>query len=251
MPRVDVEVRTPDGQSPGTLHLPPGDGPWPGVLMFPDAGGVRETFHTMADHLAGLGYATLLPDVYYREAGWAPFDMRTAFADKRERGRILGIARSLTRNRIIADSGAFVEFLLARPEVTGSAVGTTGYCMGGRMSLIAAGAHPDRIAATASFHGGRLAVADDPDSPHLAADRITATVYIAGAVADATFTTDQAKLLDAALTEAGVTHKLEIYPARHGFAVSDNPTHDPEAEARHWRALAELYGATLPGAGGG
>ena len=80
---------------------------------------------------------------------------------------------------MIADAGAYADFLLARPEVRGSAIGTTGYCLG-RMSLIAAGGLGSEIAAAASFHGGRLAVADNPSSPHLSADRITATVYVAG-----------------------------------------------------------------------
>jgi hypothetical protein len=125
---------------------------------------------------------------------------------------------------IIADAGAYADFLLARPEVSGSAIGTTGYCLGGRMSLIAAGGLGRTIAAAASFHGGRVAVADDPSSPHLSADRITAAVYVAGAIEDGSFTTEQAGLLDSALTGAGVEHTVEFYPAHHGFAVPDNPT---------------------------
>jgi carboxymethylenebutenolidase len=152
---------------------------------------------------------------------------------------------SLTHERIVHDAGAYLDFLLARPEVTGSGVGTTGYCMGGRLSMIAAGQHPDKIAAAASFHGGRIAVADDPESPHLAASRMTATVYVAGADKDDSFTAEQAQLLDTALTDAGVQHTVEFYPALHGFAVPDNPTHDADAEARHWKALEQLYGSAL------
>ncbi|WP_338051322.1 dienelactone hydrolase family protein [Pseudonocardia acidicola] len=247
MPRIDVEIPAPDGRCPATLHLPDGDGPWPAVLMFPDAGGARETFREMADRLAATGYATLLPDVYYRAGDWAPFDMATAFSDPGEQARLGELMGGLTRERIVADSGAFLEFLLLRPEVTGAAVGTTGYCMGGRMSLIAAAAHPDRIAAAASFHGGRLAVADDPESPHRAADRIRATVYVAVAVDDGSFTEEQAELLGKALSAAGVEHVIEFYPAHHGFAVPDNPTYDPDAAARHRAALEELYRAHLPG----
>jgi carboxymethylenebutenolidase len=109
------------------------------------------------------------------------------------------------------------------------------------MSLVAAGGLGRKIAAAASFHGGRLAVASDPSSPHLAADQITATVYVAGATDDASFTTEQAGLLESALTGAGVEYTIEFYPARHGFAVPDNSTYDAEAEARHWEALGRLY----------
>lgn len=75
VPVLDHVVPTPDGDCPVTLHLPDeGTGPWPAVILYPDAGGVRETFRAMADRLAatGDGYAVLLPDIYYRHPGWAP-----------------------------------------------------------------------------------------------------------------------------------------------------------------------------------
>jgi carboxymethylenebutenolidase len=243
--RVDVEISTPDGTSPGSLHVPTGAGPWPGVLLLPDAGGLRETKRVMADRLAGMGYVTLVPDVYYREGAWPPFDVATVFTDPVERARLSRYMGTLTPERITSDTGAYLDFLLARPEVAGAAAGTTGYCMGGRLSMITAGAHPDKVAAAASFHGGGIAVADDPQSPHLAAGRITATVYVAGAEDDDHFTAEQAQLLDSALTDAGVRHTVEFYPAKHGFAVPDNPTYDAAAEERHWKALEALYGSVL------
>ncbi len=247
MRRLDVRIPAPEGHSSGTLHLPDGDGPWPGVLVFPDAGGARETFRQMGDRLASMGYVTLVPDIYYRAGDWAPFNVATLFTDKQERARMSSLTSLLTNDRIIADSGAYSGFLLARPEVTGSAIGTTGYCLGGRMSLIAAGGLGLKIAAAASFHGGRLAVAGDPSSPHLSADRITGTVYVAGAKDDDSFTAGQAELLERALADAGVDHTLEFYPAHHGFAVPDNPTYNTEADARHWKALHKLYQARLQG----
>jgi carboxymethylenebutenolidase len=239
--RLEVRVPAADGHSAGTLHVPDGDGPWPGVLVFPDAGGVRETFGQMGDQLAGLGYVVLVPDIYYRAGEWAPFDVATLFTDPAERTRMGGLVSPLTNDAIVADADAYADFLLARPEVSGPAIGTTGYCLGGRMSLVAAAGLGRKIAAAASFHGGRLAVAGDPSSPHLAAGRITATVYVAGATDDGSFTAEQAGLLDSALTGAGVEHAIEFYPARHGFAVPDNPTYDAGAEARHWDALGRLY----------
>jgi carboxymethylenebutenolidase len=247
MRRLDVQIPAPDGHSHGTLHLPDGDGPWPGVLVFPDAGGARETIRQMGDRLASMGYVALIPDIYYRAGEWAPFDVATLFTDEQARARMSSLISVLTNDRIIADADAYSGFLLARPEVTGSAIGTTGYCLGGRMSLITAGGLGRTIAAAASFHGGRLAVAGDLSSPHLLADRVTATIYVAGATDDGSFTADQAELLDRALTDAGVDHTVEFYPARHGFAVPDNPTYDTQADARHWEALHELYRAHLHG----
>jgi carboxymethylenebutenolidase len=245
MPRIDVEIPAPDGSAQGTLHVPDGDGPWPGVVMFPDAGGVREAIATMGDRLAGLGYVVLVPDVYYRNPGWVPFDMDTVFSDPAERKRLGGLMGSLTNERIAADASAYADFLLSRPEVRGQAVGTTGYCMGGRMSVIAAGALGAKIGAAASFHGGRIALENDPNSPHLAAGQISAAVYVAGAVDDGSFTAEQAELLRQALAQAGVSHTVEFYDAHHGFAVPDNGTYDEQADNRHYAALAALYGASL------
>jgi carboxymethylenebutenolidase len=242
---VEVEIPAPDGASNGSLHVPDGGGPWPGVLMFPDAGGLRDTFRQMGAQLAGMGYVTLIPDIYYRAGEWAPFDVETLFTDPQERARMGTLVRVLTNDRLTADAAAYADFLLARPDVSGSAIGTTGYCLGGRLSMIAAGGLGQMVAAAASFHGGRLAVADDPSSPHLLADRITATVYVAGAVEDGSFTSAQAELLDRALTSARVDHTIEFYPAHHGFAVPDNGPYDSAAAGRHWAALQELYGACL------
>jgi dienelactone hydrolase len=155
MRRLDVQIPAADGHSHGTLHVPDGDGPWPGVLVFPDAGGTRETFGRMGDRLAGMGYVALIPDIYYRAGRWAPFDAATLFTDSQERARLGTLVSVLTNDRVIADAGAYADFLLARPEVRGSAIGTTGYCLGGRMSLIAAGGLGRKVAAAASFHGGR------------------------------------------------------------------------------------------------
>ncbi len=243
---LDLTVAAPDGTCPVSLHLPDGAGPWPGVIMYPDAAGTRPTFRAMADRLASLGYATLLPDVYYRRGDWKPFDARTVFADPDERARLMSFGRSLTAAEVVADAGAFLGFLAGRPEVAGARVGTTGYCMGGRISLLVAGHHPDRIGAAASFHGGRLAAEADPDSPALVADRVQATVYVAAAEDDQTCPPEQLDRLGKAYAEAGVAYTIETYPGTHGFAVPDNVGPFDEALAeRHWAALAGLYGSTL------
>jgi carboxymethylenebutenolidase len=245
MPRTDVTITTQDGSCAATLHTPAGDGGWPPVILYADAGGVRDTFDTMADRLAGLGYAVLLPNVYYRVGEYKPFDMATAFSDADERERVMALAAGLTGDMVVRDGAAFLDFLTGRDEVTGGGVGTTGYCMGGRISLIMAGNYPDRVAAAASFHGGRLADPDDEHSPYLLADRIRATVHVAAAENDASFPPEQYERLARAFTTAGVRHTMQTYPAAHGFAVPDNPTFDAAAAERHWTALTDLYGAAL------
>ena len=245
MPTISDAVTTPDGTCPVTFAIPDGEGPWPGVVMYPDAGGTRSTAREMAERLAGLGYVVLLPDVYYRSGKWAPFNMSDVFNDKAERQRLFAMIGSVTPDAMETDARAFFDYLAARPEVSGETFGTTGYCMGGRTSLIVAGRVPERVAAAMSFHGGGLA-SDDPGSPHLLADSIRAAVYVGGAENDASFTPEQAETLDKALTDAGVVHTIEWYPALHGFAVPDNAPYDEASAERHWAAMKDFFGARLP-----
>lgn len=244
MPTITDTITTADGSCPVTLATPQGDGPWPGVVMYPDAGGTRQTFTEMAQRLAGLGYAVLVPDVYYRDPGWAPFEMATVFSDADERRRLFGMISKVTPEIMATDAAAFFDYLEGRPEVAGTTFGTTGYCMGGRTSLIVAGRLPARVAAAMSFHGGGL-VSDDAGSPHLLADAMRATVYVGGAKDDASFTPEHAETLDKALTAAGVEHTIETYDAAHGFAVPDNAPYDEAAAERHWRAMQSVFGASL------
>lgn len=245
MPRSKVLLPTRDGVGKGTLHVPDGDGPWPGVLMFTDIFGPRKVFNAMGDRLAGLGYVALIPDVYYREGDYRPFHVKTAFSDEKERGRLFGFAGTLTNDRVIADANDYADFLLARPEVRGTAIGAHGYCMGGRLTMVAAGGVGDKMAAAASFHASWLAIPDDPSSPHLAADKIRASVFVAGSIGDDGFTTEHAALLDSALTTASVPHTVEIWPGRHGFAVADQPVYDAALDERHWDTLRSFYGEHL------
>jgi carboxymethylenebutenolidase len=244
MPNITDTVATPDGTCTVRLFTPEGEGPWPGVVMYPDAGGVRDTFDEMAAKLADLGYAVLLPDVYYRLGDWEPIDMKTAFGDPEQRKRLMSMIGSITPDTMATDAAAFFDYLVARPEVSGDRFGLTGYCMGGRTAVVVAGRLPDRVAAAASFHGGGL-VTDSEDSPHLRAEDIQAVVYVAGAENDGSFTAEDAEQLQKALTAAGVDHKIETYPAAHGYAVPDNPSYDAAAADRHWTAMREFFGANL------
>ena len=246
MSTISDSITTPDGPCPVTLAIPDGAGPWPAVVMYPDAGGARPAFREMAQRLASLGYVVLVPDVYYRYGDWAPFEMRTAFSDAAERNRLFAMMKSITPEVMEADARAFFDYLAARPEVRGQRFGTTGYCMGGRTSLMVAGRVPDRVAAAMSFHGGGL-VSDDDSSPHLLADRIRAAVYVGAAENDPSYTPAQSDTLDAALSAAGVEHVIEWYPAAHGFAVPDNGPFNASAAEQHWAAMRSFFGAQLTG----
>jgi carboxymethylenebutenolidase len=245
MTQRSVEFEAADGTCPAAVSFPDGEGPWPAVIMFADAGGMREVTRQMGEQLSALGYVVLVPDFYYRNGPYEPFDMRTAFSTPKSGERLMSMMRGYTPQMLARDARSFVDYVDSLPEKKPGGVGTTGYCMGGRLSLLAAGNLGARVAAAASFHGGNLANPDDPDSPHHKAREIKAEVYVAGAIEDQSFPDEQKDLLERSLRDAGVVHTIETYPAHHGFAVPDNPSFDPDAADRHWKATAQFFGSSL------
>ena len=142
------------------------------------------------------------------------------------------------------DTRAFIDTLVAQPDVRGRHIGTTGYCMGARLSFFAAAYYPEHVIACAGFHPGQIAV-DEPTSPHRLAPQIKARVFIAGAIEDASFPDDQKQRLADALVAARVVHTVETWPARHGWVPRDTPVHDPVQAERHFQTLISLFDQTL------
>jgi carboxymethylenebutenolidase len=241
-----VTIRTRDGSAPALLFRPEGvAGPWPAVILYTDAFGIRPASEQMSRRLAQGGYLVLLPDLFYRSGASAPMIPTEVLGDPKRRDALMQRLGNLDRDAKVSDAHAFIAFLSSHPDVRGGRFGITGYCFGGNASLTAAGAFGDRFAAVASFHGGNLAT-DDPESPHRFVADLSGRVYIAGAVEDASFPEEQKQRLEAALTQAGVDHVVTTYEgARHGFAVPDHPAYNPEAAERHWRASFELFSETL------
>ncbi|MEU0948004.1 dienelactone hydrolase family protein [Streptomyces canus] len=243
-----VDIPTEDGVADAYLAHP-GDGvPRPAVLLFQDAFGLRPQLRSMADRLAEAGYTVLVPNVFYRH-GRAPVFELPDFIDPDARPeifeKIVPVMRALTPELAMRDAGAYLDWLADRPEAADGTVALTGYCMGARLSLLTAGTYPDRVAAAAGFHGGRLAT-DAPDSPHLVAGRITAELYFGHADGDPSLPPEQIERLTKALTEAGVHHRCEVYDgAPHGFTQADTASYHREGDERHWAALLDLLKRTF------
>lgn len=249
MPRTrEIAVATPDGICPTTLHYPDDDAPRPPIILYMDGPGIRPAVHDMAHRLASNGFAVFLPDLFYRAGPYPPVDPKVVFTNPELRNahREKYMATATPQN-VMADTTALIAAIDAAPEAAGGPIGVVGYCMGGRLALIAAATFPDRITAAASYHGGGLAT-DAPNSPHLLAPKIKGKVYVAGAIEDANFTDEQKAALTAALEAANIDHVVDTYPAKHGWVPRDTPAHDPEQAEHHWQTLIPLFESALKAA---
>jgi carboxymethylenebutenolidase len=243
-----VDIPTEDGVADSYLVHPADARARPAVLLYQDAYGLRPHLRSMADRLAAAGYTVLVPNVFYR-LGLAPVVDLPAFidpgADPSIWERLGPVVSSLTPDLVERDAGAYLRWLADSPLAAEGPVALTGYCMGARLALWTAAAFPDRVAAAAGFHGGRLAT-DDPGSPHLGAPDITAELYFGHADDDPSLPPEQIARFEEALTSAGVRHICEVYRgAHHGYTQADTPAYDREADERHWAALLDLLKRTF------
>jgi carboxymethylenebutenolidase len=246
MSMQEIAMPTPDGDARAYVFKPEGAGPWPAAIIFMDAPAIRPALFEFGERLAKHGYFTLLPDLFWRAGPYAPINVKEVFADEAKRREAFGkLMGSTNPEKQLVDAKASLDYLAAQPDVKKGPVGVTGYCMGAGVVMRSAAAFPDRIAAAAGFHGGRLAT-DAPDSPHLGAPKIKAKVLVAGADEDAGFPPEQADKLREALTAAGVNNEVTIYSsARHGYTMPDLPVYNEAAAERHWTEMLKLFDETL------
>lgn len=235
-----VRVSTPDGAA-DAFFVHPAGGKHPGVILWPDIGGVRDSFKVMARRLAGDGYAVLVVNQYYRSS---PAPVLASFAEWRTpegKARLQPMIAAITPEGIARDAAAFVAFLDGQAGVDRKRkIGTQGYCMGGPFAVRTAAAAPARIGGAASFHGAGLAT-DKPDSPHLSLASTQAAYLIAIARNDDERAPADKDKLAEAFAAAKRPAEIEVYAADHGWCVPDSPVYDQGEADRAWARLLALY----------
>lgn len=242
------DLSTPHGLCDVFIARPAGKGPHPAVIFLMDAFGLRESLYTMAKNFASHGYFVLLPNLFYRERRSpvvnATFPLRAEDMPSVV-PQIMPLAQSLTAEMVMGDMKVFFDFLSTQKDVSAQKIALTGYCMGGRFALHAAGFYPTRISAVASFHAGRL-VTESADSTHHLFSKIQGEVYLAHADNDASMPSEQIEQVEQILENAGIKHKSEVYTgAAHGFTMSDLPAYHAQAFARHEKNLLDLFKRNL------
>lgn len=240
-----VEVTTPDGIAEA-YFAHPSEGKHPGVLVWPDAYGLRPAFRQMASRLAESGYAVLAPNQYYRSTRLPALPESPDMQDSKIRERWSVLRAPLTAEAVTRDALAYVDYLDSQPAVDRSRrMGSIGYCMGGSMTLRTAAARPDRIGAGASFHGGGL-VTDKPDSPHRLISGITAHYLIAIAENDDKAQPEAKDALRAAFAAAGLPAEIEVYEgALHGWCPPDSRAYNEAQAERAWGRMLALFASAL------
>lgn len=205
---------------PGWLVLPPGTGPFPGVVVVHELFGLDPNIRRVTERFATHGYAALAVDLFA------------------ERSRSLCLARMLwgaLTNAFdhvgIRELRSGLTFLADHQAVDGTRLGAVGYCLGGGL-VLALGCADQRLQAIAPHYGPN-------PRPQAALARLCPVVgsYPAN---DQTASAGQA--LQALLHEAGIAHDIKIYPnTRHSFCNDERATYDKDAADDVWQRTVAFF----------
>jgi len=242
---ADVMIETPDGIC-DAYFAHPAKGKHAAVLIWPDIVSLRPAFKMMAKRLAGDGYSALVINPYYRQTKAPLVEVGETFRTPGIRERIVPFARALSQETNRTDTSSFVDWLDAQASVdTSRKIGTTGYCMGGPMTMIAAAHRPDRIGAGASFHGGGLET-DKPDSPHLLIPKMNADYLIAVAANDDERDPESKNILAKAFAATDNKAEIEVYEgAQHGWCPPDSAVYNEAMAEKAWARKLALFEGSL------
>ncbi len=233
-----IEVNTPRGTMPVHVHRPGGDRPSAVVVLYMDAPGIRPALHEHAERLAGTGYTTVLPDLYYQfDPADLPSQEGLAAGDPEQFKRMQALASRIRDDDVLEDTTLMLEALPGRPS---GPWGCVGFCMGGRFGLRGAEAFGSELSAASLLHPSRL-VTDQPDSPHLAVDRVAGALYLGFGEADHVTPVSSIPPLREQLERHGIEHRIEVFPdADHGYTMPDRPAYNRDAAERAWAGTLEL-----------
>ena len=210
------------------VAAPPGAGPHPAVLIFPNVMGLDAVDEENAARVVALGYTAFACDLYGK--GVRPTTREDAFP----------LMNALRDDRPLLQARLAHLLAVARqqPEVDAARVAAIGFCFGGLCVLDLARTGAD-VKGVASFHGIFT------PAPNIAAPKISARVAVYHGWEDALVPPDQVTALARELTAAGCDWQIHGYGgAVHGFTHARPPEegipHNALADKRAWRSAADF-----------
>ena len=177
-----------------------------GVVILPDARGLRAYYERLAEHLADAGLHAIAIDPYGRTAGAEHRD------DDFEPGR---------HREAVRDEGIRVDVRAAAAVLRGAGatrVVSMGFCFGGRASLMQAS--QESVDGVVAFYGPPAQREDGGPSPIEEAQAGLVRVPVLGLYggADRGIAAAELDTYERALDAAGIEHRIVVYPGTpHSF----------------------------------
>lgn len=237
MPSFWEQVEVDGRQMDLYASVPSGQGPFPAVVVAHPASGVGEFTQSIADRLAGEGYAAVAPNRFHR----VPAE---ALAGGQAAGQFLNDVET------VADMNATVEFLRDHAAIQSDRIGIIGFCSGGRIAWLSAATNP-HYRAVVPYYGGNImaTVGEATGTPFEQTEGINCPMLFHFGEVDANPSQDDMRKLDAELSRLGKEHDFRTYTgAGHAFLDHTQPArYHEEAAKASWPATVEFFARHLKG----
>lgn len=232
------DIDTARGVMPVHVSLPDSAGPSPLVVIYMDSLGIRDVLHDHAHRLNDAGYVTALPDLFFDvPLEERPRIERLKAGNEEEFRRMADLVARLDDQAILEGTERLVAAL--GPTERWACVG---FCMGARFALRSAETFAAEVGAAALLHPSRV-VTGEPDSPHLAADRMRAALYLGVGENDHVAPPASLAPLREQLDAHAIPYRFDVLPhADHGFTMAGMPAYNHEAAERAWAGTLQLLG---------
>jgi carboxymethylenebutenolidase len=228
---IDVPAAT--GAMPAFLVKPAGAAAAPAVIVIQEAFGLNAHIKDVAKRVAAEGYVALAPDMFWRGG-------KGRVAGYDQLPQALQLMGELQDDTVVADVGSAVAYLKQQAFVRTDRIGITGFCMGGRVSYLAACELAGKITASVPFYGGGIPV-------NLTA-KLTVPVLAFFGEDDPFIPLDQVEALKAEAKTHRKAVEVVVYPkAPHGFFCNERDSYRPEAAKDSWERLKTFFAKHLKG----
>jgi len=219
------------GDMPAFLARPTGPCKHPAVIVVIEAFGLNGHIKEVAGRIAAEGYVALAPDMYYRQPnGVVGYDQLP---------EAIRLMTSLRDDSIVADIASAVSHLQSQDFVRAERIGITGFCMGGRITFLAA-CKNSQIKAAAPFYGGGIGGLLEQ------APKITCPLLLFFGDQDPFIPNDEVANIKATLEKLKKTAEVVVYPgAPHGFFCNERDSYRPDAAKDAWERLKKFFAKHL------
>lgn len=197
----------------------------PAIIVIQEWWGLTDHIKDIARRYAAEGYVAIAPDLYSRLG-------HALTTDPGEAGKLMN---RLKQEDGLKDLNATVAYLKSVPEVDGTRIGVTGFCMGGSYALMLPCVNPD-IKAAVPFYGQ----VPNPDTP---LKNLSAPVLYFYGEDDGWITKADVQRLAAALKRYNKPGEIKTYPgAPHAFFRDNDPSvYRPEAAKDAWARTKAFF----------
>ena len=231
-----AQLNTSDGKMEAHVAQPKGGGVYPGVVVIQEAFGVNDHIKKVTERIAAEGYAAIAPDIFHREAErLIPYsDMKKAIAT----------LQRVVDGKAMEDIGAAIAQLKSQGNVKPGCIGVTGFCMGGRLTYLAAAHHAGDLKCAVPYYGGGIPMGNP--SPLSRTGEIKCPVQLFFGANDQLIPMDHVEQIKAELTAKKVAFQINVYPeAGHGFFCDERGSYHEASAKDAWEKTKAFFAQHL------